>query len=103
MGGRGNICGGAGKKFLGGGVGIDFVAGPTEIVIIAADADPRHIAADMLAQAEHDVEASAMLLTTSQSLAERAVQQVERQLQTLPTAPVAREAILTNSAIILCP
>src|SRR5260370_13275791 len=103
MGGRGNICGGGGKKLVGGEVGIGFVAGPTEIVIIAGDADPRHVAADMLAQAEHDVEASAMLLTTSQSLAEQVVQEVDQQLQTLPTALVAREAILNNSAVILCP
>src|SRR6266853_4720430 len=101
--GPGNIYVAAAKKLLSGEVGIDFVAGPTEIAIIAEDADPRHIAADMLAQAEHDVEASAILLTTSQSLAERVVQEVERQLQTLPTAPVAREAILNNSAVILCP
>jgi histidinol dehydrogenase len=49
------------------------------------------------------VDASAILLTTSQSLAERVVQEVERQLQSLPTAPIAREAILNNSAVILCP
>src|SRR5258708_4963322 len=101
--GPGNIYVAAAKKLLSGEVGIDFVAGPTEIVIIADDADPRHIAADMLAQAEHDVEASAMLLTTSQSLAEQVVQEVDQQLQTLPTALVAREAILNNSAVILCP
>jgi len=101
--GPGNIYVAAAKKLLAGEVGIDFVAGPTEIAIIAGDADPRHVAADMLAQAEHDVEASAILLTTSQSLAERVVQEVERQLETLPTAPVAREAILHNSAVILCP
>jgi histidinol dehydrogenase len=101
--GPGNIYVAAAKKLLAGEVGIDFVAGPTEIVIIADDADPRHVAADMLAQAEHDVEASAILLTTSQILAERIVQEVERQLQTLPTGPVAREAILNNSAVILCP
>jgi len=101
--GPGNIYVAAAKKLLAGEVGIDFVAGPTEIVIIADDADPRHVAADMLAQAEHDVEASAMLLTTSRSLAERVVEEVERQLQTLPTAPVAREAIMNNSAVILCP
>jgi len=72
--GPGNIYVAAAKKLLAGEVGIDFVAGPTEIAIIADDADPRHVAADMLAQAEHDVEASAILLTTSQSLATRVVQ-----------------------------
>jgi histidinol dehydrogenase len=101
--GPGNIYVAAAKKLLAGEVGIDFVAGPTEIVIIAEDADPRHLAADMLAQAEHDVEASAILLTTSRKLAEEVALEVGRQLQTLPTAPVACESIRNNSAIILCP
>ena len=64
--GPGNIYVAAAKKLLAGEVGIDFVAGPTEILIVSADGDPRHLAADMLAQAEHDVDASAVLLTTSQ-------------------------------------
>jgi histidinol dehydrogenase len=101
--GPGNIYVAAAKKLLAGEVGIDFVAGPTEIVIIAEDADPRHIAADMLAQAEHDVEASSILLTTSETLAERVALEVARQLETLPTAPVACESIKNNSAVILCP
>src|SRR5580693_1484266 len=101
--GPGNIYVAAAKKLLAGDVGIDFIAGPTEIVIIAEDADPRHIAADMLAQAEHDVEASSILLTTSKGLAERVVAEVDRQLQTLSTAGVACEAIRNNSAVILCP
>ena len=101
--GPGNIYVAAAKKLLAGEVGIDFVAGPTEIVIVADDADPRYIAADMLAQAEHDVEASAVLLTTSRTLAERVVLEVSRQLESLPTAPVACEAIRNNSAVILCP
>jgi histidinol dehydrogenase len=101
--GPGNIYVAAAKKLLAGEVGIDFVAGPTEIVIIAEDADARYIAADMLAQAEHDVEASSILLTTSRSLAERVALEVARQLETLPTAAVACEAIRNNSAAILCP
>jgi histidinol dehydrogenase len=101
--GPGNIYVAAAKKLLAGEVGIDFVAGPTEIVIIANDADPRAIAADMLAQAEHDVEASAILLTPSRSLAESVALEVARQLETLSTAPVACEAIRNNSAVILCP
>ena len=68
--GPGNIYVAAAKKLLAGEVGIDFVAGPTEIVVIAADGNPRWIAADLLAQAEHDVDASAILLTTSRALAE---------------------------------
>jgi len=87
--GPGNIYVAAAKKLLAGEVGIDFVAGPTEIVIIVEDADPRHLAADMLAQAEHDVEASAIVLTTSRKLAEEIAREVARQLETLPTSPVA--------------
>jgi histidinol dehydrogenase len=101
--GPGNIYVAAAKKLLAGEVGIDFIAGPTEIVIITDDADPRYLAADMLAQAEHDVEASSILLTTSRKLAEQVVLEVERQLQTLVTAPIACEAIRNNSAVILCP
>ncbi len=99
--GPGNIYVAAAKKLLAGEVGIDFVAGPTEIVMIASEGDPRHLAADMLAQAEHDVDASAILLTTSLSLAEAVVVEVEQQLEVLTTAPVAREAIRKNSAVVL--
>jgi histidinol dehydrogenase len=59
--GPGNIYVAAAKKLIAGEVGIDFVAGPTEIVIITDEGNPRFFAADMLAQAEHDVEASAIL------------------------------------------
>jgi histidinol dehydrogenase len=96
--GPGNIYVAAAKKLLAGEVGIDFVAGPTEILIIAADGNPRHIAADMLAQAEHDVDASAVLLTTSKRLAAAVSKDVERQLATLPTAAVARKA---SKAIVM--
>lgn len=99
--GPGNIYVAAAKRLLAGEVGIDFVAGPTEILIIAAEADARFLAADMLAQAEHDTDASAILLTTSRRLAERVAKQLEVQLSTLSTAPVARKAIDKNSAIIL--
>ncbi len=99
--GPGNIYVAAAKRLLAGDVGIDFVAGPTEILIIAADADPRYLAADMLAQAEHDTDASAILLTTSRRLADHVSKELEKQLATLTTAAVARKAIDKNSAIIL--
>ena len=99
--GPGNIYVAAAKKLLAGEVGIDFVAGPTEILIIAADGDPRHLAADMLAQAEHDVDACAILLTTSKRLAKAVAAQIELQLATLPTASVASKAIARNSAIVI--
>lgn len=101
--GPGNIYVAAAKKLLAGEVGIDFVAGPTEILIVAAEGDPRHLAADMLAQAEHDADASAVLLTTSKRLASAVAKEVERQLATLPTAQVATKSIARNSAIILVP
>lgn len=100
--GPGNIYVAAAKKLLAGDVGIDFVAGPTEILLIFPDGDPKKLAADMLAQAEHDVDAAAILLTLSRDLAERTVVEVERQLADLPTAAVARRAIADNSAIVVC-
>ena len=99
--GPGNIYVAAAKKLLAGEVGIEFVAGPTEIVIVAAEGDPRALAADMLAQAEHDPDASAILLTTSRTLAERVAGEIESQLATLPTAGVARQSIAGGSAIVL--
>lgn len=99
--GPGNIYVTAAKKLLAGEASIDFVAGPTEIVIIARDGNPVWIAADMLAQAEHDTQACALLLTTSASLASAVAEEIETQLSSLSTASVAREAIKRNSAIIL--
>jgi histidinol dehydrogenase len=99
--GPGSIYVAAAKKLLAGDVGIDFVAGPTEILIISADGNPGHLAADMLAQAEHDVDAAAILLTTSKRLASAVAQEIERQLADLPTAAVARKAIQRNGAIIV--
>jgi histidinol dehydrogenase len=99
--GPGNIYVAAAKKLLAGEVGIDFVAGPTEILIIAAEGNPVWLAADMLAQAEHDTDASAILLTTSKRLAQQVAVEIDRQLSDLPTAPVARKAIQKNSAILL--
>ncbi|MDR3699115.1 MAG: histidinol dehydrogenase [Candidatus Sulfopaludibacter sp.] len=99
--GPGNIYVAAAKKLLAGEVGIDFIAGPTEILIVAAEGDPCHLAADLLAQAEHDVDASAVLLTPSKRLARAVAKEVDRQLSTLPTAPVASKSIARNSAIVL--
>jgi histidinol dehydrogenase len=99
--GPGNIYVAAAKKLLAGETGIDFVAGPTEILIVAADGDAEFLAADMLAQAEHDTDACAILLTTSKKLAAEVARELERQLPDLPTAPVARRAIDKNSAIVI--
>ena len=99
--GPGNIYVAAAKKLLAGEVGIDFIAGPTEILMIAEEGNPAWIAADMLAQAEHDTDASAVLLTTSKLLALAVQSEIEKQLATLTTAKTARVAIDKNSAIIL--
>ncbi len=101
--GPGNIYVAAAKKLLAGEVGIDFVAGPTEILILTAGGNPHVIAADMLAQAEHDVDATALLITTSETLARSVQTSLEEQLQTLPTANVATQSIDRNSAIIVVP
>ncbi|HTQ08937.1 MAG TPA: histidinol dehydrogenase [Fimbriimonadaceae bacterium] len=99
--GPGNIYVTAAKKLLAGEVGIDFIAGPTEVLIVANEGEPSWIAADMLAQAEHDPDAASLFLTTSRSLAERVAGEVERQLADLPTGETARKAIDANSAIIV--
>jgi histidinol dehydrogenase len=99
--GPGSIYVAAAKKLLAGETGIDFVAGPTEILIIAASGNAEWLAADMLAQAEHDVDASAILLTTSRRLALAVASAIEKQLGTLTTAAVARQSIDANSAIVL--
>jgi histidinol dehydrogenase len=101
--GPGNAYVAAAKKLLAGEVGIDFVAGPTEILIVAEKGDAKVIAADMLAQAEHDPSASAMLYTTSEPLANAVSAELERQLETLPTAHVARQAIDKASGIMIFP
>ena len=99
--GPGNIYVAAAKKLLAGEVGIDFVAGPTEILLISSGGDPRLLAADMLAQAEHDFDAAAILLTTSKRLARQVAAEVERQLATLPTRAVASRSIAQNGAAVV--
>jgi histidinol dehydrogenase len=97
--GPGNAYVSSAKRLLAGEVSIDFVAGPTEIMIVAREGNPAWIAADMLAQAEHDVEAAAILLTPSRSLADAVTGEIGRQLATLPTADVARESLRRNGLI----
>ena len=101
--GPGNAYVTAAKKLLAGEVGIDFIAGPTEILILSVDGDAKLIAADMLAQAEHDTTARAMLLTTSRALAVEVEGELERQLEGLPTAGIARPAIENGSFIAVLP
>ncbi|MGH8947501.1 MAG: histidinol dehydrogenase, partial [Acidimicrobiia bacterium] len=81
---------------------IDGLAGPSEILIIADDrADSALVAADLLAQAEHDSDAFPMLVTTSRRLANDVDHQIELQLADLPTASVARQALSNGFAIVV--
>ena len=100
--GPGNAYVAAAKKLVSADVAIDFVAGPSDIVIVAHDGNPQWIAADMLAQSEHDVDARAILLTTSTKLANAVQHEVGVQLASLSTADVAGESIRTNGAIVIC-
>lgn len=90
------------KKEVYGTVGIDMIAGPTEVLIIADDsANPAWVAADLLAQAEHDVVAQPVLVTTSQDLANKVSEEIEKQLETLTTKETARKSVDTYGKIIL--
>jgi histidinol dehydrogenase len=92
--GPGNAWVAEAKRQLFGQVDIDAVAGPSEILIIADEsADPALVAADLLSQAEHDVEAYAVLVTTSAQLAADTARAVEEQLETLPRRAIASESI----------
>ncbi len=90
------------KRQLFGRVGIDLFAGPSEVLIIADDSiDVELVAVDLLGQAEHGVNSPAILLTTSPRLANELPVEIERQLQTLPTAETARAAWQNYGEIIL--
>lgn len=102
--GPGNIFVVLAKRRVYGEVDIDALPGPTETVLIAdAGADPELCAADLLAQAEHDAMASAILLTTSAELAARVEQELERQLERLSRAEIAAESLANNGAIVVFP
>ena len=92
----------AAKKYLYGEVGIDGLAGPSEILVIADEnADPVLVAADLLAQAEHDVDAIPALITTSEEMASKVDQQLESQLADLPSADVVRAALANGACVIV--
>ncbi|MBQ1948922.1 MAG: histidinol dehydrogenase [Treponema sp.] len=100
--GPGNKFVAAAKKQVYGKVGIDMVAGPTEVFIIADEsANPEWVAADLLAQAEHDVVAQPVMVTTSRALAENVSREIEKQLETLSTAQTARQSIDACGRIII--
>jgi histidinol dehydrogenase len=100
--GPGNIYVAIAKKLVYGAVGIDSIAGPTEVVILADDsARPEWVAADMLAQAEHDPEAAAISITTGARLARQIARELEAQLQKLERTSIARDSISRYGAIFV--
>ena len=100
--GPGNAFVAAAKKLVSVDTAIDFVAGPSEIAIVAQTGNPNWIAADMLAQCEHDVNASALLLTCSRQLASEVQLEVAAQLENLSTRNIAEQSINANSAVVVC-
>ncbi len=101
--GPGNAFVAEAKKQVFGQVNIDMIAGPSEVLVLADGAsDPRYVAADLLSQAEHDKNASAVLVTDSLALAEQVQAEIEAQLRTLKREEIARTSIENNGKIIVC-
>ena len=91
----------AAKKLVSGDVGIDMLAGPSELVVLADNsADPATVAADLLAQAEHDPEALPVLVTTSETLADAVDGEIEAQLADLPTREIAAAALANGFCVV---
>ena len=101
--GPGNIYVATAKKLLYGTVDIDMFAGPSEILVMADEkANPRYIAADLMSQAEHDKLASAILVTTSETVAEQTVIEIEKQMQELERKDIIRYSLENYGAILIC-
>lgn len=101
--GPGNIYVATAKRLLYGTVDIDMVAGPSEILVLADEtADPVWLAADLMSQAEHDVLASAILLTTSERIARETDRQLEKQAAGLPREEIIRRSLTDYGAAIIC-
>ena len=100
--GPGNIYVFLAKKLVYGVVGIDGLQGPSEVVVIADEtANPDYCASDLLAQAEHGGLSSAILITDSKSLADKAVQSIEKQLKTLSRQAIIKESLANNGMIVI--
>jgi histidinol dehydrogenase len=97
--GPGNRWVSAAKSVVSADCGIDFYAGPTEILIVTASGSPEWIAADLLAQAEHDPDARAVMITTNRRLAGRVAAEIDRQM---PGTGPARHSIARHGGIIVC-
>lgn len=101
--GPGNAFVAAAKRMAYGTLDIDMVAGPSEVLVIADEtANPVYTAADLLSQAEHDVMASAVLLTTSEELAEQVAAEIKRQTGYLSRSDVIEQSLRDYGAIIVC-
>lgn len=101
--GPGNIYVATAKKLLYGTVDIDMIAGPSEILVVADEtANPKFLAADLMSQAEHDKMASAILLTTSTTVANKTVEELERQMQTLSRREIIEQSLNDFGAVIVC-
>lgn len=101
--GPGNIYVATAKKLLYGQVDIDMIAGPSEILIIADEkANPAYIAADLMSQAEHDVLASSILVTTSKELAQNVNVEIEKQIKTLSRAEIIEKSLKDYGATFYC-
>ena len=101
--GPGNIYVATAKKLLFGTVDIDMIAGPSEILIVADEtANPKFLAADLMSQAEHDKMASAVLLTDSERIAARTVEELERQMQALSRRDIIEASLRDFGAVIIC-
>jgi histidinol dehydrogenase len=93
----------AAKRIVSNDCAIDMPAGPTEVLILATDGSPRYIAADILAQAEHDPDAVALLITPSPGLAKEVAAEVVKQLRDLPETNPAWKSLRLASAILVAP
>lgn len=101
--GPGNIYVATAKKLLYGVVDIDMIAGPSEILVMAdKTADPKFIAADLMSQAEHDVLASSILVTTDASLVEKVEAEIERQMTYLSRKEIIEKSLRDYAAILIC-
>jgi histidinol dehydrogenase len=100
--GPGNIYVATAKKLLYGVVDIDMIAGPSEILVIADEtADPKFAAADLMSQAEHDVLASSILVTTSEAIADETIREIQRQVETLSRQEIIEKSLDDFGAIIV--
>ena len=101
--GPGNIFVATAKKLLYGVVDIDMIAGPSEILVLADDsATPKFVAADLMSQAEHDRLASAILVTTSEELADKTNVEIERQMQELSRKDIIETSLSDYGAMLIC-